>query len=61
MKKLEFSGVVIDLDIFRCSVLVLVGKDEETIQKGLPDLYKCNRWSGNDLENTKKLIAKVFK
>lgn len=61
MKKLEFSGVVIDLDIFRCSVLILVGKDEETIQKGLPDLYKCNEWSNNDLENTKKLIAEVFK
>lgn len=56
MDKVQFSGTVITLDIFRCSVLVLVGKDEESIIKGLPDLFKENEWE--DVDKSIDLIRK---
>ena len=48
MEKVHISGTLITLDIFRCSVLVIVGKDEESIIDGLPDLYKHNGWKDSD-------------
>ncbi len=48
MEKVQISGTLITLDIFRCSVLVLVGKDEESIIAGLPDFYKNNGWEDSD-------------
>ncbi len=34
------SATVINLDIFRCSVVVIVGPNNETLLKGLPKLFK---------------------
>jgi len=56
MEKVQISGTLITLDIFRCSVLVIVGKDEESIIDGLPDLYKHNEWE--DPDRTIELIKK---
>ena len=56
MEKVQISGTLITLDIFRCSVLVLVGEDEDSIIEGLPDLYKNNGWK--DPDSTIKLIRK---
>jgi hypothetical protein len=56
MEKVQISGTLITLDIFRCSVLVIVGKDEESIIEGLPDLYKHNGWENPD--RTIELIKK---
>lgn len=56
MEKVQISGTLITLDIFRCSVLVIVGKDEESIIDGLPNLYKHNGWE--DPDRTIKLIKK---
>ena len=56
MEKVQISGTLITLDIFRCSVLVIVGKDEESIIDGLPDLYKHNGWE--DPDRTIELIKK---
>ena len=56
MEKVQISGVLITLDIFRCSVLVLVGKDEDSIIGGLPGLYKHNGWK--DSNRTIELIKK---
>ena len=54
MRKSELSCTSITLDIFRCSVLILVGENEETIIDGLPDLFKENEWGG--VEQTIKHI-----
>lgn len=54
MEKVQISGTLITLDIFRCSVLVIVGKDEESIIEGLPDLYKNNGWK--DVDKAIRLI-----
>ena len=48
MEKVQISGTLITLDIFRCSVLVLVGKDEDSIIEGLPNLYIHNGWKDSD-------------
>ena len=56
MKKLEVSGTLITLDMFRCSVIVLVAKDSDTVIKGLPDLWKANGWNRKELPGIKKLI-----
>ena len=56
MEKVQISGTLITLDIFRCSVLVIVGKDEESIIDGLPDLYKTLEIE--DVDRTIKLIKK---
>ena len=56
MEKVQISGTVITLDIFRCSVVVLVGKDEKSIIDGLPDLYKT--LEVEDVDRTIKLIKK---
>ena len=56
MEKVQISGTLITLDIFRCSVIVLVGKDEESIIDGLPDLYKTLEIE--DVDRTIKLIKK---
>lgn len=56
MEKVQISGILITLDIFRCSVLVLVGKDEDSIIDGLPELYRNNGWKDSD--RTIELIKK---
>lgn len=56
MDKVQISGTLITLNIFRCSVLVIVGKDEESIIAGLPDLYNNNGWK--DVDRVIKLIRK---
>ena len=56
MGKVQISGTLITLDIFRCSVLVIVSKNEESIIKGLPELYKHNGWE--DPDRTIELIKK---
>lgn len=48
MESSQITGVLVSLDIFRCSVLIVVGKDEETIIKGLPDVYKRKKWGSAD-------------
>ena len=60
MKKDEFSGTVITLDIFRCSVIIFVGKDEDTILKGLPGYWKNQEWETKDLKRVKGLLKDVF-
>ena len=57
---IELSGTVITLDIFRCSIAVLVGPDKESILKGIPKLYK--RWgSGKDvIEHSIKKVKEVL-
>ncbi len=56
MEKVQISGILITLDIFKCSVLVLVGKDEDSIIEELPELYKYNGWKAPD--RTIELIKK---
>lgn len=56
MEKVQISGTLITLDIFKCSVLIIVGKDEESIIDGLPSLYKHNGWK--DSNRTIELIKK---
>lgn len=56
MEKVQISGTLITLDIFKCSVLIIVGKDEESIIDGLPSLYKHNEWKDSD--RTIELIKK---
>ena len=58
MEKVQISGTLITLDIFRCSVLVLVGKNEESIIDGLPDLYRNNGW--DDVDRTISLIKEGY-
>lgn len=56
MKKLEVSGTLITLDMFKCSVIVLAAKSADTVIKGLSDLWKANEWNTKDLPEIKKLI-----
>lgn len=48
---MEISGTIINLNIFRCSVVILVAPDKDSMLKGLPKLYK--KW-GCSKENLEK-------
>ena len=56
----EISGTIITLDIFRCSVAVLVAPDKESVIKGVPKLYKKWKVPKEDTEKEIKSIKEAI-
>ena len=57
MKDLHYLNIV--LDIFRCSVLVLVGADKEAVLKGYPKVFKELESRGDpekDIDDLKEVL-----
>ena len=56
---IELLGTIIILDIFRCSVTILVGPTKKSIIDGLPKLYKKWRVSSEDTQHDLKEVSAI--